>query len=109
MGTPLNARICRFQDAGGITIGEGSLIGHGCTLTTLNHAVDPERRADMLPAPVVIGRRVWLGASVTVVPGVRIGDGAIVGAGAVVTRDVPPDTIVAGVPAKVIRTTGYEA
>lgn len=100
---------CRFQDAGGITIGEGSLIGHGCTLTTLNHAVDPERRADMLPAPVVIGRRVWLGASVTVVPGVRIGDGAIVGAGAVVTRDVLPDTIVAGVPAKVIRATGYEA
>lgn len=100
---------CRFQDAGGITIGEGSLIGHGCTLTTLNHAVDPERRADMLPAPVVIGRRVWLGASVTVVPGVRIGDGAIVGAGAVITRDVPPDTIVAGVPARVIRPTGYEA
>ncbi|MFP5417294.1 MAG: sugar O-acetyltransferase [Actinomycetes bacterium] len=100
---------CRFQDAGGITIGEGSLIGHGCTLTTLNHAVDPDRRADMLPAPIVIGRRVWFGASVTVVPGVRIGDGAIVGAGAVVTRDVPPDSVVAGVPARVLRPTGYEA
>ena len=100
---------CRFQDSGGITIGEGSLIGHGCTLTTLNHAVDPRRRADMLPAPIVVGRKVWLGASVTVVPGVHIGDGAIVGAGAVVTKVVPANTIVAGVPARVIRPTGYAA
>ncbi|GEK81318.1 DapH/DapD/GlmU-related protein [Agrococcus baldri] len=100
---------CRFQDTGGITIGDGSLIGHGTTLTTLNHGVDPERRGDMLPAPIVIGRRVWLGASVTVVPGVTIGDGAIVGAGAVVTKDVPADTIVAGVPARAIRPTGFEA
>jgi acetyltransferase-like isoleucine patch superfamily enzyme len=100
---------CRFQDTGGITIGDGSLIGHGSTLTTLNHAVDPDRRADMQPAPIVIGRRVWLGASVTVVPGVTIGDGAIVGAGSVVTKDVPADTIVAGVPARAIRPTGYDA
>jgi acetyltransferase-like isoleucine patch superfamily enzyme len=100
---------CRFQDTGGITIGDGSLIGHGSTLTTLNHSVDPERRADMIPSPIVIGRKVWLGASVTVVPGITIGDGAIVGAGAVVTRDVPPNTIVAGVPAKVIRETGFNA
>ena len=98
---------CRFQDAGGITIGDGSLIGHGCTLTTLNHAVDPDRRADMVPAPVTIGRKVWLGAAVTVVPGVTIGDGSVVGAGAVVTKDVAPDTIVAGVPARVIRPTGF--
>lgn len=100
---------CRFQDAGGITIGDGTLIGHGSTIVTLDHAVDPARRADMTPAPVVLGRRVWLGASVTVVPGVTIGDGAIVGAGAVVTKDVPPNTIVAGIPARPIRTTGFDA
>jgi acetyltransferase-like isoleucine patch superfamily enzyme len=100
---------CRFQDTGGITIGDGSLIGHGSTLTTLNHAIDPHRRADMIPAPVVIGRRVWLGAAVTVVPGVTIGDGAIIGAGAVVTADVPANAIVAGVPAKLIRMTGFDA
>ncbi len=99
---------CRFQDTGGITIGDGTLIGHGSTLTTLNHSVDPARRADMIPAPIVIGRDVWLGASVTVVPGVTIGDGAIVAAGAVVTKDVAANTIVAGVPAKLIRSTGYD-
>ena len=100
---------CRFQDTGGITIGDGTLIGHGSTLTTLNHHVDPDRRADMVPAPIRIGRKVWLGAAVTVVPGVTIGDGAIVGAGAVVTKDVPANAVVAGVPAKLIRTTGFEA
>ena len=100
---------CRFQDTGGITIGDDTLIGHGSTLTTLNHHVDPDRRADMVPAPIRIGRKVWLGAAVTVVPGVSIGDGAIVGAGAVVTKDVPANAIVAGVPAKVIRSTGFDA
>ncbi len=100
---------CRFQDTGGITIGDGTLIGHGSTLTTLDHAIDPDRRADMVPARIVIGRKVWLGAAVTVVPGVTIGDGAIVGAGAVVTKDVPADAIVAGVPAKLIRMTGFDA
>ena len=100
---------CRFQDTGGITLGDGSLIGHGSTLTTLDHGIDPSRRADMIPAPVVIGRKVWLGAAVTVVPGVSIGDGAIVGAGAVVTKDVPANAIVAGVPAKLIRLTGFDA
>ena len=100
---------CRFQDTGSITIGEGTLIGHGTTLTTLNHSIDPDRRADMEPAPVTIGRHVWLGAGVTVVPGVTIGDGAVIGAGAVVTKDVRADTIAAGVPAKVIRSTGFVA
>jgi len=100
---------CTFQDTGGITVGDDTLVGHGTTITTLNHSPDPSRRADMTPARVVIGRRVWIGASVTVVPGVTIGDGAIVGAGAVVTRDVPADAVVAGVPARSIRPTGHDA
>lgn len=94
---------CRFQDQGGITIGDGTLIGHNAVITTLNHDFNPEKRKDMHPAPVIIGKNVWLGANVTIVPGVKIGDGAIVAAGAVVTKDVPSDTIVAGVPAGVIK------
>lgn len=94
---------CRFQDQGGITIGDNALIGHNAVLTTLNHDFSPEKRSAMHPAPVVIGKNVWLGASVTLVPGVTIGDNAVIAAGAVVTKDVPAGTIAAGVPAKVIR------
>ena len=94
---------CVFQDTGGIWIGDRTLIGHGCILTTLNHGVDPIHRGDMTPAPIRIGSDVWFGAGVTVVPGVTIGDGAIIGAGSVVTKDVPAATIVAGVPARAIR------
>ena len=100
---------CRFQDTGGITIGDGTLIGHGSTLTTLNHSSTRPGAPTWCRRPSCIGRNVWLGAAVTVVPGVTIGDGAIVGAGAVVTKDVPANTIVAGVPAKLIRMTGFTA
>lgn len=91
---------CRFQDQGGITIGDGCLIGHNAVITTLNHAMEPSRRADMVPAPVVLGKGVWFGANVTVLPGVTIGDGAVIGAGAVVTKDVPARAIMVGLPAK---------
>lgn len=94
---------CKFQDQGGIFIGDGVLIGHNVVLATLNHAMQPERRSDMLPAPIHIGKRVWIGSNATVLPGVTIGDGAVVAAGAVVTRDVPANMVVGGVPAKVIR------
>ncbi|MGP5123798.1 DapH/DapD/GlmU-related protein [Glutamicibacter sp. BW77] len=95
---------CRFQDQGGISIGAGSMIGHNAVITTLNHDMVPSRRADMHPAKVVIGKGVWFGANVTVLPGISIGDGAVVGAGAVVTKDVAPHTVVVGVPAKQVAT-----
>lgn len=94
---------CRFQDQGGITIGDDVLVGHNCVIATLNHLMDPDRRADMIPSPVRIGDKVWIGANVTILPGVTVGEGAVLAAGAVVTRDVEPRTVVGGVPARVIR------
>lgn len=95
---------CRFQDQGGITLGDDALIGHNVVIATLNHDLDPQTRATTVPRPVVIGERVWVGANATILPGVTIGDGAVVAAGAVITKDVPPRTVVGGVPARVIRT-----
>ena len=95
---------CKFQDQGGIFIDDGALIGHGVVLATLNHDLDPEKRQQLHPAPIHIGKRVWIGANATVTQGVTIGDNAVVAAGAVVNRDVPANTIVGGVPARVIRT-----
>lgn len=95
---------CEFQDQGGIVIGDGTLIGPQVVIATLNHDMVPEKRASMRPAPVHIGRSVWIGGHATILPGVEIGDGAVVGAGAVVTHNVAPRTVVAGVPAKVLRT-----
>lgn len=99
---------CKFQDQGGIFIGDGSLIGHNVVIATLNHAMAPDDRGTMIPAPVHIGNRVWIGSNATILPGVTIGDGAIVAAGAVVTRDVPENTVVGGVPARIIRTISEE-
>lgn len=94
---------CKFQDQGGIFIDDGALIGHGVVLATLDHDIDPAKRQQLHPAPIRIGKNVWIGANATVTKGVTIGDGAIVAAGAVVTCDVPDNTVVGGVPAKIIR------
>ena len=94
---------CKFQDQGGITIDEGALIGHNTVLATINHDLNPDRRHSMTYAPIHIGRNVWIGANSTVLAGVTIGDGAVVAAGAVVTKDVEPNTVVGGVPAKLIK------
>ncbi len=94
---------CQFQDQGGITIGDDVLVGPQTIIATLNHDPDPDKRGGMFAKPVVICEKVWLGARVTICPGVTIGDGAIVAAGAVVTKDVQPRTVVAGVPAKAIK------
>lgn len=94
---------CTFQDWGGIEIGDDCLLGHHCTICTVNHSQNPDLRGDMTCRPVKIGNRVWIGANVTILPGVTIGDGAIIAAGAVVTKDVMPMTLVGGVPAKRIK------
>ena len=94
---------CRFQDQGGIYIGDNVLIGHNVVLATLNHEENPLKRGNLIPSPVKIGNDVWIGSNVTVLPGVSIGDGAIIAAGAVVTKDVAENTIVAGVPARYMR------
>ena len=94
---------CKFQDQGGIFIDDGALIGHGVVLATLDHDLAPEKRQQLHPAPIYIGKGVWIGANATITSGVTIGDNAVIAAGAVVDRDVPPDTIVGGVPAKIIK------
>ena len=93
---------CKVQDQGGLYIGDGALIGHNVVLATLNHHKDPDRRGDLIPAPTHIGKNVWVGSNAAILPGVTIGDGAIVAAGAVVTKDVPARMIAGGVPAKII-------
>lgn len=95
---------CHFQDHGGVTLGDGCQIGHNVVFATLNHGLEPEDRANTYPAPIVLGRGVWVGSNATILQGVTIGDHAIVAAGAVVTKDVAPNTVVGGIPAKIIKT-----
>lgn len=95
---------CKFQDQGGIEIGDNVLIGHSVVIATLNHDFNPEKRADMTPKRVKIGNNVWIGSNVTILPGVEIGEGAVIGAGSVVTKNVPQYSIAAGNPAIIIKT-----
>lgn len=99
---------CHFQDQGGITLGDNCLVGHNVVFATLNHGFAPEERQSMLPAPIVVGRNVWIGSNSTILQGVTIGDNSIIAAGSVVTKDVPANTIVAGVPARFIRSISPE-
>lgn len=94
---------CKFQDQGGIFIGDGVLIGHNVVLATLNHDMSPEKRRGMYPKPIRIGKNVWIGSNSTVLPGVTVGDNAVIGAGSVVTKDIPENTVAAGNPARVIK------
>ena len=94
---------CRFQDQGGLEIGDGSLIGHNTTIATLNHDFNPLKRQNLTPSPVKIGKNVWIGSDCSILPGVEIGDGAIIGGGSVVTKSIPKNVIAVGNPARVIK------
>ena len=94
---------CKFQDQGGIEIGDNVLIGHSVVIATLNHDFIIENRLSMHAKKVKIGNDVWIGSIATILPGVTINDGAIIAAGAVVTKDVAQNAIVAGNPAKIIK------
>lgn len=94
---------CRFQDQGGIFISDRVQIGHNVVLATLDHGLRPDDRGTIYPKPIHIGENVWIGANVTVLGGVSIGENAVIAAGAVVTKDVPANTVVGGIPAKFIK------
>ncbi|MDA3973956.1 DapH/DapD/GlmU-related protein [Enterococcus thailandicus] len=92
-----------FVDLGGITIEDHVLIGLNSQIITVNHLTDPKNRRGLITKPVVIRQNAWLGSGVTVLPGVTIGKNVIVAANSTVTKDVPSDVIVAGTPAKIIK------
>lgn len=94
---------CSFLDLGGITIEDDVLIGPKVNLITENHPLDPAERQKLLLKPILIKRNAWIGAGATILPGVTIGENAVVAAGAVVAKDIPANTVVGGVPAKEIR------
>jgi acetyltransferase-like isoleucine patch superfamily enzyme len=95
---------CSFLDLCSITIEDEVMIGPKVNLITENHPLDPNDRKTVLLKPILVKRNAWIGAAATILPGVTIGENSVVAAGAVVSRDVPPNTIVAGVPAKVVKT-----
>jgi acetyltransferase-like isoleucine patch superfamily enzyme len=104
-------RGCEFDVKARVSVGIHTLIAPRCFVTDHAHGTAAGRRFDeqpLSPAPVVIGSDVWLGYGVAVLPGVTIGDGAVVGANSVVTRDVPPMAIVAGAPARLLRMRGAD-
>ncbi len=94
---------CTLMDRGGITIEDDVLIGPKTNLITTGHALDITERRSTISKPIKIKKNVWIGAAVTITSGVTVGENSVVAAGAVVTKDVPPNVIIAGVPAKIIK------
>jgi acetyltransferase-like isoleucine patch superfamily enzyme len=94
---------CSFLDMGGITIEDNVLIGPKVNLITENHPLDPSNRTSLVATAIVVKRNAWIGAAATILPGVTIGENAVVAAGALVSKDVAPNTVVAGVPAKMVK------
>ncbi|HVU94594.1 MAG TPA: sugar O-acetyltransferase [Puia sp.] len=99
---------CSFLDLGGITIEDDVQIGPRVNIVTESHPLDPGDRRALIAKPVVIRRGAWIGAGATILSGVTVGENAVVAAGSVVSRDVPANTVVAGVPARVMRSFGAQ-
>ena len=101
---------CVFLDCGNITIGDEVMLGPKVAIYAVNHPIDPVVRSTHYdyPVPVTIGSNVWIGGSVVICPGVTIGDNTVIGAGSVVTRDIPSGVVAAGNPCRVIRTITQE-
>jgi acetyltransferase-like isoleucine patch superfamily enzyme len=99
---------CTFYDLGGLDIADDVLIGPNVSLITAGHPLAPsQRRAVTIGKPIAIARNAWIAAGATVIGGVTVGENSVVAAGSVVTKDVPPNTLVGGNPARVIRTIGH--
>ena len=94
---------CVFLDLGGITIEDNVLIAPKVSLLTEGHSIAIEDRHYLIPKPIHIKKNAWIGANATILQGVTIGENAVVAAGAVVSKDVPDNTIVGGIPAKIIK------
>ena len=101
---------CVFLDCGKITIGDYVMLGPKVALYAVNHPIDPAVRQyhHDFPLPITIGNHVWIGGSTVVCPGVTIGDNTVIGAGSVVTKDIPPNVVAAGNPCRVIRSITQE-
>ncbi|MQA21095.1 sugar O-acetyltransferase [Rugamonas rivuli] len=100
---------CTFYDLGGLDIGDDVMIGPNVSIITSGHPLAPsQRRVQTIGKPIVIERGVWIAAGATIIGGVTVGENAVVAAGSVVTRDVPPNTLVGGNPARVIRSIDDE-
>src|SRR5437868_4658094 len=95
---------CVFLDLGGITIEDNVLIAPKVSLLSEGHPLSPNERQSLVPGHIHIKKNAWIGAGATILPGVTVGENAVVAAGAVVSKDVPANTIVGGIPAKIIKT-----
>jgi acetyltransferase-like isoleucine patch superfamily enzyme len=94
---------CSFLDLGGITIEDDVLIGPNVQLITENHPINPAERKSLDLKGILIRKNAWIGAGAIILPGVTVGKNSVVAAGSVVTKDVPDDVVVAGVPAKIVK------
>lgn len=96
-------RNCMFVDLGGITLEDNVLIGPGVKIISVNYPLQPEKRHNVIVDPVLIKKNAWIGANAIVLPGVTVGENSVVGAGSIVTKDVPDNFVAVGNPAKVIK------